>query len=141
MPFGLWFGIWGCIAGGISGFLLILTGTPLPLAVFFFFADFLEPLVPLIVFRSLKLDVGLRDAKSFVAYLVAGVVGGGLVSALIGPAGIVVTASLDPSAYWPTFVPWFIGDMIVIAIVGIPLLIALTPVVKRTAAYVKGIVS
>jgi len=137
VPFGLWFGIWGALAGGVSGFMLIATGTPLPLASFFFVADFLEPLVPLVAFRALKLDVGLRDRKSLIGYILFGVVGGGLASAFVGPAGIVVTAGLDPAAYWPTFIPWLIGDIIVIGVIGIPLLIALTPVVERMPGYVR----
>jgi integral membrane sensor domain MASE1 len=141
VPFGLWFGIWGCLAGGISGFLLIATGTPLPLACFFFIGDFLEAFIPLIAFRALKLDISLRDPKSFTGFIVFGVIFGSVASALIGPAGVVVTAGLHPNTYLPTFVPWLIGDIIVIAVVGIPLLMALSPVIKKTRGYVKGYLS
>lgn len=141
VPFGLWWGLWGALAGGISGFMLITTGTPVPLAAFFFIGDFLEPLVPLIAFRVLHLDVGLRNTKSLVGYLVFGVIGGGLASALIGPTGIIVTAGLSMDAWLPTFVPWLIGDMIVIAVIGIPLLRILTPVIERMPGYVKSYTS
>lgn len=141
VPFGLWWGIWGALAGGISGFLLIATGTPVPLAIFYFVGDFLEPLVPLVAFRVLKLDPGLRNAKSVVGYLVFGVIGGALASALVGPTGIVVTAGLSMDAWLPTFIPWLIGDIIVIVVIGIILLRVLTPVIERMPGYVKGYLS
>jgi hypothetical protein len=141
VPFGLWWGIWGAVAGGISGFLLIATGTPVPLAVFFFIGDFLESLVPLIAFRVLKLDVGLRNAKSVIGYIVFGVIGGALASALIGPTGIIVTAGLSMDAWLPTFIPWLIGDMIVILVIGIVLLRVLTPVIERMPGYVRHYLS
>jgi len=141
VPFGLWWGIWGALAGGISGFLLIAAGTPVPLASFFFIGDLLEAVVPLIAFRVLKLDVGLRNAKSLVGYIIFGVIGGALISSLVGPTGIVVTAGLSMDAWLPTFIPWLIGDMIVIAVIGIPLLRILTPVIERMPGYVKGYLS
>ena len=138
VPFGLWFGLWGCLAAGISGFLLVLTGTPITLAAFFFVADFLEALIPLIAFRTLKLDANLRDVRSLIGYTIFGIFFGSVTSSLIGPAGVIITAGLHPSVYWPTFVPWLIGDMIVIAVVGVPLLIAISPVIKKTSGYIKG---
>jgi integral membrane sensor domain MASE1 len=141
VPFGLWWGIWGALAGGISGFLLIAIGTPVPLAAFFFIGDFLEPFVPLVAFRVLKLDPGLRNTKSVVGYLIFGVIGGALASALVGPTGIIVTAGLSMDAWWPTFVPWLIGDIIVILVIGIILLRVLTPVIERMPGYVKRYLS
>jgi hypothetical protein len=55
VPFALWFGIWGCMAGYLSCvFMGIYFHAPFPFVLLWALADFFEGFVPLMIYRSLK---------------------------------------------------------------------------------------
>ncbi|MBC7121101.1 MAG: hypothetical protein H5T33_05970 [Candidatus Methanosuratus sp.] len=57
MPVALWFGIWGCIAGYFSCvFMGLYFGMPLDFMIVWSLADLFEGLVPLIIYRSLRIS-------------------------------------------------------------------------------------
>ncbi|MCW4025176.1 MAG: hypothetical protein NWF01_09110 [Candidatus Bathyarchaeota archaeon] len=71
VPLALWFGIWGCLAGYVSCFILALySGYALPLALVWSLADFFEGFVPLIVYRSIKIKPELHLKKPKITYAI-----------------------------------------------------------------------
>lgn len=73
VPLALWLGIWGCIAGYLSCvFMGLFVGYPLPFVLVWSLADFFEGFVPLVAFRTFKVDPELKIKKPRVAYSLLG---------------------------------------------------------------------
>ncbi len=206
VPLGVWMGMWGALAGYFSCFFLGLypSGYTVIQSAVWSFADFIEAIVPAMLFRLLRVDpdftvkrgkaaklfpvfVSLGSAILIIGIVVqvlwgslgkpftsiyVGSVYTGLALALIGIilgllvgnaktwatyiAGVVLTSVLSglwgagtltvlnfppplPSElFWPVFTGWVIGDLIVLSVLSTAILIALTPVFKRTGLYVEG---
>ena len=86
----------------------------------------------------LGLSVGHR--KTWAAHI-AGVVLASVLSGVWG-AGTLTLWNLPPplpaELFWPVFTGWVAGDLIVLSVLSTALLVALTPVFKRTGLYVEG---
>jgi len=86
----------------------------------------------------LGLMVGHR--KTWAAHI-AGVILASLLSGIWG-AGTLTLWNLPPplpaELFWPVFTGWVAGDLIVLSVISTALLVALTPVFKRTGLYVEG---
>lgn len=207
VPLGIWMGLWGCLAGYISCFFLGLypSGYTLVQSFIWSWADFIEALIPLLIFKALMVDpdftakrpraakllplfiasgtailfigvtiqvlwgatygepfttiyaasvyLGLAlacigivlgliagHARTWIAYIL-GVVGASFGSGIWG-AGTLTLWNLPPplpaELFWPVFVGWVVGDLIVLSVISTALLVALTPVFKRTGLLVRG---
>jgi len=77
-------------------------------------------------------------SASWVAYIIFGIIGASLVSALIGAYGLCASGLVPWELYPIIFFGWAFGDMIVLATIGTTLMVVLTPVIKRSYAYVRG---
>ena len=80
------------------------------------------------------------DPKTWAAYI-ASVILASLISGLWGAATLTLynfPPPLPAEAFWPVFVGWVIGDLIVLSVIATALLVALTPVFKRTGLYVES---
>ncbi len=207
VPLGIWMGMWGALAGYFSCFFLGLypTGYSVVQSLVWSFADFLEALMPALVFRLGRVDpdftvkrpkaakllplfissgtvllllgivvqvlwgatygepfttfyvfavyvgsvlaiVGIvlglfaGDKKTWMAHI-AGIILASVVSGVWGSGTLTVfnfPPPLPAELFWPIFVGWVMGDLIVLSIIGTALLVSLTPVFKRTGLYVKG---
>jgi hypothetical protein len=61
VPLALWFGVWGCLAGYLSClFMGFYVGLPLPYLLVWALADFFEGFVPLLIYRSLKVEPAVK---------------------------------------------------------------------------------
>ena len=57
VPLGIWMGMWGCLAGYLSCFMLGLSSGYTPIQSFIWsWADFIEAFIPMLVFKLLKVD-------------------------------------------------------------------------------------
>ncbi len=57
VPLALWFGIWGCLAGYFSCVIMgLYAGYPIDFVLIWSLADFFEGFVPLLIYRSLRVD-------------------------------------------------------------------------------------
>jgi hypothetical protein len=207
VPLGIWMGLWGCLAGYISCFFLGLypSGYSLVQSFVWSWADFIEALVPALIYKGLKAELDFtvkrpRAAKllplfvstgsvllllgvviqvlwgatygepfttvyvalvyigtalaaaGIILGLVAGdprtwiaqilsVIGASVCSGIWG-AGTLTIFNFPPplpaELFWPVFVGWVVGDLIVLSVISTALLVALTPVFKRTGLLVKG---
>jgi hypothetical protein len=206
VPLGVWMGMWGALAGYFSCLFLGLypSGYTLVQSIVWSFADFIEALIPALLFRALRIDpdftvkrgwaakifpllislgtiilllgvvvqvlwgrlgepfisvyvysvyTGLAlavlglimglfvgDKKTWATYIVS-VVLTSVASGLWG-AGTLTVFNFPPplpsEAFWPVLVGWVAGDLIVLSVLSTALLVALTPVFKRTGLYVEG---
>lgn len=80
-------------------------------------------------------------AKTWIAQIVGGIIGSSICSGIWG-AGSLTLWNMPPplpaDLFWPIFVGWVLGDLIVLSALGTALLVALTPVFKRTGLLVRG---
>ena len=190
VPLALWFGVWGVIAGYLSCiFMALYVGYTLDFALVWSLADLFEGLIPLLVFRSLKVELNYSMKKPKITYgltallminfvisavttiltltevfivtFVAGLVimsvqavvedrkvwtmwiifGVFIASAVSGVFGVGALAGFGeiPMTIFPTVLfGWIFGDIIVLSTIGTTLMVTLTPVIRRTRAYVEG---
>jgi hypothetical protein len=69
VPLALWFGVWGVLAGYISCVLMALyVGYSLDFALVWSLADLFEGLIPLLAFRTLKVEPNYRLKKPKITY-------------------------------------------------------------------------
>jgi len=190
VPLALWFGVWGVLAGYLSCiFMALYVGYTLEFALVWSLADLFEGLIPLLVFRALKVDLNyqmkkpkitytltallavtfvvaalatvytltevfvasffvgiaimaaqavLEDKKMWSMWIIFGVFVAGLVSGLFGVGALAGFGDIPMEAFPTVFFGWVFGDIIVLTTVGTILMVTLTPVIKRTKAYVRG---
>lgn len=150
IPFALWFGGWGFVIGFLGGFLGsgLFTGTPLPVAIPFGFVDFLQFGIPLVCYRTLAKGFGLdplgRDVhtkKGFIFFVLTTVIPNHFIGALLGVSILTWGGLIPPDAFWPSVLPWWIGNMIVTAVIAPILMRGLSPVVERLGLTIRGLVT
>jgi len=80
------------------------------------------------------------DVKTWIAQILS-IIGASVFSGVWG-AGSLTLFNLPPplpaELFWPIFVGWVLGDLIVLSVIGTALLVALTPVFKRTGLLIRG---
>ncbi len=80
------------------------------------------------------------DKKTWAAHIL-GIITTSFLSGLWG-AGTLTLFNFPPplpaELFWTVFVGWVVGDLIVLSVISTALLVALTPVFKRTGLYVEG---
>jgi hypothetical protein len=137
---GVWFGFWGWI-GAVLGTLFAAPywGYSLPVALLFAFLTPWEVLIPALIWRSLKLDASLKGAKAYAVYIGIVAIFGTFLDAVFGMfvsifAGYYTTDFAFKVAIWP----WWLADAVAALVLGIVLLKALTPYIKKTGLYYDG---
>jgi len=141
VAFTMWFGIWGAIGCSIGAIIGGMWGG-LPFAVALLLdgvTDFIEPVIPALVFRSLALNPELKTRRDWTAYVVASVVAA-TVGGFIG-ANVEVWVGWVPGMFSPAFyiswLGWTIGDIVCFIVIGGTLLRTLTGFTKRMGLYSK----
>jgi hypothetical protein len=137
LPATLWFGGWA----GIGAFFGTILASPFygqgyDLGVLYGLCDLIVPFVGAYAIRMLGADIGLRNAKSFVIFLVFGTVVNVLIEALLGnlvsyavgfyTLGFALTAGVFA---------WFTGSFSGTLVIGGILLRALTPYFEKSPLY------
>lgn len=139
VAFAIWFGIWGLIGNWIGTIIGgLITGMPLFVAVIMKFANVVQPLVPALVWKTMKLDIKLKDKKSMIMFIIFGAVLGPIVGASWGCGTLVLVGFVPASVFWIAWWGWFLGDMIVMLVLGIPIMILGSPYVERAGLYIEG---
>ncbi|MEM0226666.1 MAG: hypothetical protein QXP94_03325 [Thermofilaceae archaeon] len=207
VPLGIWMGMWGCLAGYISCFFLGLypSGYTLIQSFIWSWADFIEALLPFLIFKALAPDPDFTPKRPGAAKLLPWFIAAGTTILFLGVvvqllwgatygepfttiyavmvylglalacvgiamgliaghartwlatilsviaasfgsgiwgAGTLTLWNLPPplpaELFWPVFVGWVTGDLIVLSVISTALLVALTPIFKRTGLFVRG---
>jgi len=141
--FGSWFGIWGAIAsyigllvaGSIGGWFALPNGMLLSLS------DFVLAAAPMIAVRYFGLDPELPNWKHMVAFVAVTLLFGSLPGSLwYNYINLQLGVISGWNSFWVAVAGWNLGNLIVLAIIGIPLLRLGTQIIKRTDLYIKGLV-
>jgi hypothetical protein len=135
----IWFGAWGVIAGAVFPFFSnAIAGTPFYVSAAYIPANAIQGFLPAWAFRNFNADPRLRSGRDYVILIGAMVVASALgalwsVMVVLRMFGLLTTDSV-PLFLWG----WFGGNVIAGLVFNIILLKALSPVVIRTKAFVKG---
>ncbi len=139
IAFTLWFGAWGAIAAYIGCLIgaAMLASIPFDVNLYWSFADLWQVLIPLMAFKTLDADIGLRTRRDFLIFLIFGWVLNNLVGAGWGAS----TFALGGIASWndapSILVGWFIGNLIVTIAISPLLLRYITPYIQKARLYVR----
>jgi hypothetical protein len=138
--FALWFGLWGAIAAYVGSFIGagLLSGIPLDINSYWSLADLWQVLIPLIAFRALNADVGLRTKRDFLIFLIFGWILNNLIGAIWGAITLILGGIALWNEFSVLFTGWFVGNLIVTIIITPLLLRFVTPFIKKYGLYVKG---
>ncbi len=135
----IWFGAWGVLAGAIFPFFSnAIAGTPFYVSLAYVPANAVQAFLPAWAFRYFKADPRLRSRRDYLILLAAMIVSsafGALWSPLVVLRGFgLLTAESVPLFIWG----WFGGNVLAGLVFNFILLKALSGVVIRTQAFVKG---
>jgi hypothetical protein len=107
VPLALWFGVWGVLAGYLSCVLMALyVGYTIDFALIWSLADLFEGLIPLLAFRTLKVEPNYRLKKPKITY--------GLTAMLV--ATFVVSAVATTLTWTEIFTATFFVGIIIMAL-------------------------
>ncbi len=140
---GVWFGFWGWIGAALGTiFAAPYWGYSLPVALLFAFLTPWEVLIPSFIWRAMKLDPAVKSKRSLAAFIGFVAVLGTFLDAVFGVAisAFVGYYPID-YAYTVAVWPWWLADFLAALILGLILLRALTPYVKRTGLFYDGFFS
>jgi hypothetical protein len=79
----------------------------------------------------------INPSKSWLLFVVFGIFGAAIVSALFGISGLVFVGFAPPEAFWIGVIGWFAGDLIVLSSIATPLMVTLTGKIKQTSVFVE----
>lgn len=150
IPFAIWFGVWGLLIGYIGSFLGagLLSGLPVAVALPFALVDIIQFGVPLIAYRTLSKRFGVHplgkdvySGKGFVFFLIFGVVLPNGLGALYGITILLLVGFVPPDAWGIAVIGWWIGNMVISAIVAPILLSTVTPIIERYGLACHGCIT
>jgi len=80
----------------------------------------------------------LNPSKSWLLYVIFGIFGAAIGSALIGIAVPIAFGFGSWDAFWVGVIGWFAGDLIVLSAIATPMMVYLTGRIKQTSVYVEN---
>ena len=150
IPFVLWFSGWGIVIGIIGAVIGagIMAGMPVAQSLIFGSVEAVVQIPMLVVYRLAAPRFGVspigKDVftlKGFVFFLVWPVILVQLWSAVSGNLVLYALQILPADALPLSITGWWIGNMIVVVVIGTILCGVLTPVVERLGLTVRGIIT
>lgn len=79
----------------------------------------------------------INPSKSWLLFVVFGIFGAAIISALFGISGLVLMGIAPPESFWIGVIGWFAGDLIVLSAIATPLMVTLTGKIKQTPVFVE----
>jgi hypothetical protein len=146
VPFALWFGGWGLIAAYIGCVVGagLLSGMPLVTALFYSVVDIIHPLFFLVAYRIFAERYGvsplgrLEKSKEMWFWVIVTLLSN-VVAAIWGTASLYLIGFVPMNAFAIATIGWFIGDTIVLLVIGTVVLKVATPIVERLGITVYGL--
>jgi hypothetical protein len=80
----------------------------------------------------------VEDQKTWIMWIIFGVFIASAVSGIFGVGALAAFGKIPMDIFPTVLFGWVFGDVIVLSTIGTTLMVALTPAIKRTHAYVKG---
>jgi len=138
--FTLWFGMYGAIAAYLGCFFGsgLLWGMPVSVALYFSLANLWMVLIPLVAFRIFEVNVGMESTRDLFHLVLFGTILNNVVGAAWGSVSLAAGGQIEWSGLMSAFVPWIIGNIIVILLI-VPLVLGrYTQKVEKSKVYVKN---
>lgn len=138
--FTLWFGMYGAISAYVGGLIGggLLSGMPATVALYFSLANLWMVLIPLVTFRIFKVNVGMDSGRDLFHLVLFGTIINTIVSAAWGAASLALGGVIAWSAFGSVFVPWVIGNVVIILLI-VPLALSqFTERVSKSKVFVRG---
>lgn len=134
----LWFGMYGAVAAYFGCWIGagVLSGLSPGFALFWSIADFIQVLIPLIAFRMLGADIALKSRRDIAILVAFGILLNNLIGAVCGTFALVAAGLVPASHLFSVFAIWFVGNVILTAIIVPPLLYFLSPLVREHELFV-----
>ncbi|MCC6356607.1 MAG: hypothetical protein IT577_22190 [Verrucomicrobiae bacterium] len=144
-----WFGAWGLIASFIGAFIGagLLTGMPIFFALPFAVADIFEPLLPVLILRTIAPRLGIHPlagnllAKPWSRYALFCIFGAALppfLSGLWGTWILTLAGFVPPTAFFAAVFSWWFGAFVLLAILVPPIASALSGYLHKTGLACHG---
>lgn len=137
--FTLWFGGYGAVAAYVGTFIGsgLLSGMPPAVIWYWSLAGLWQVLIPLVALRMLDVDVRLGKRRDVIVFVIFGI----LVNNAFGALWGAVTLALGNEIAWaqvsPAFFAWFIGNVIITALI-VPLALRyVTPKIEKSKVFVR----
>ena len=139
IAFALWFGAWGVIAAYVGCFIGagVFAGMPYTVNLYWTIADIWQVLIPLIAFKALDADVGLRTRRDLSVFLVFGWILNNVAGAGWGASMLALSGIASWNDVPNIFTGWLIGNLIVTITITPLLLRYLTPHIQRAGIYIE----
>jgi hypothetical protein len=138
--FTLWFGAYGAVAAYIGGFIGagVLSGISPEVSVYFALADLWQVLIPLVALRMLTVDLSLIRRRDIICFAAFGIVINNAFGALWGAVSLAIGNVILWTEIVPTMTGWFIGNVIVTALV-VPLALRYgTQYIQKSKIFVRN---
>lgn len=138
--FTIWFGGWALIGVYLGTLIGGITWAPLLVNMTGGFTTILEGLVPALAFYYIpKLRKDLGDKRSLVVYVISAVILGTFLCSLFGNLNYVIWnyQSLEYTFTAGLWLWWF-GDAVAALVLGLPILMFMSPYVMKTSLYHQG---
>ncbi|MDG7036996.1 MAG: hypothetical protein JRN32_01320 [Nitrososphaerota archaeon] len=135
----IWFGLWGALAGGLFPFISnSLSGAPLYVSLAYFPSNFIQGLLPFLVFKYLKVDPRLNNWVGYAAYVLFAVIINNALGATWAVTALTSFHLITVTSTPLFFSGWLIGNGLPSLIFGIIVLKILSKTVVRSRAFCKG---
>ena len=137
--FTLWFGAWGAVAAYLGCFIGagMLGAMPFNVNLYWSLADVWQVVVPLLAFRELRANVGLKTRKDLIVFLLFGWVLNNLVGAGWGS----ISLAIGELASWRDvpvlFASWFSTNLLVTLVIAPLTLRYATPFILKSGLYIQ----
>jgi hypothetical protein len=138
--FTLWFGGYGAIAAYAGTFIGagVLVGIPATVNWYWSLAGLWQVLIPLVAFRLLSADVALGKRRDMVIFVIFGLIINNAFGALWGTVMLALGNQIAWADVTPAFFAWFIGNIVITALIAPLVLRRGTPHVKKTKVFVRN---
>lgn len=135
---GIWFGLWGVLAGVFFPIVGDLVGgIPMSISLSLLPANLAQSLIPAAYFRFFKVNPALKKLSDWMHFTLSCVIINNLLGAYLGASAMSMWGFISGDLYFVVMFSWFVGNIVPILAVGVPLLKGLTPVVISHRAFCK----
>ncbi len=137
--FGLWFGMYGAIAAYFGCFIGagMLSGIPPVVNIYWALADFWEVLIPLVAFRILGCDPGLKSWRDAGVLLLFGILLNNIAGATWGAFSLALGGLIPWQDVVRVWSGWLIVNLVMCIVLLPPMLFFLTPFIRDHDLFVR----
>ncbi len=138
--FTLWFGMYGAIAAYVGCFFGsgLLSGMPLSVAIYFSLAALWMVLIPLAAFRMFDVKVGIESRRDLFHLVLFGAILNNIIAAAWASLSLAIGGAIGWSSVMSAFLPWLIGNAIIIIIIAPLVLKRYTSRVEKSKVFVRN---